>query len=371
MPGRFDYTTKPADIMPGLQMLGQGLHRRAAFEKERVKEEKTRKLRERAVNVFNTGTPDDIVTFIGNNPGAKDIYNEMLGTEKQMMVDEAKRWLIDNEDPVDIYTKKADEKAATGQDISNEVEDLRSIMLNYEDEKKQREKILALEDQAAWNAYKSMQEQKAESKTTAIKEFEYGEKNPKFKIAQQRKLDAKKTKEVAGKNFKNTSDLRKEFLSQSSEYKKVRDSYTRVVGSTQDPSPAGDLSLIFNYMKMLDPGSVVRESEFATAAAAGSFGERIKAATEKVVSGERLTEKMRADFVKKSKTLMKGMEDQHFKREKNYRSIAEKNGLDINEVVVDLTTPESQVEGEITQEQYDQLPSGATYQLGGKTYRKK
>ena len=94
--------------------------------------------------------------------------------------------------------------------------------------------------------------------------------------------------------------LRKEFLTQSKEYQKVRDSYTRVVGSTMDPSPAGDLSLIFNYMKMLDPGSVVRESEFATAAATGSYGQRIQASVQRVLSGERLASKMRADFVGKA-----------------------------------------------------------------------
>jgi len=179
----------------------------------------------------------------------------------------------------------------------------------------------------------------SDDRTTAIKEFEYGEKNPKFKLAQKAKADAQKTKDVKGKTFEDSSKLRKEFLAQSKEYQKVRDAYTRVVNSTKDPSPAGDLSLIFNYMKMLDPGSVVRESEFATAASSGSFGERIQAATQKVLSGERLSPNMRADFVKKSGALMEGMQKQHMKREANYTGIAGKNGLPVDEVVVDITAP--------------------------------
>lgn len=184
-------------------------------------------------------------------------------------------------------------------------------------------------------------------KTPTIKEFEYAQKNPKFALQQMDKKNAEQIRETAGKSFKNAMDLRKEFTSQSADFQKVRDAYTRVKGSTENPSPAGDLSLIFNYMKMLDPGSVVRESEFATAASAGSYGERIKAAVQKVASGERLSPKMRADFLSKSGTLMKGIEAQHKKREKSYREIAKRNKLDPQEVVIDLTVPvEEQQAGE-------------------------
>ena len=42
--------------------------------------------------------------------------------------------------------------------------------------------------------------------------------------------------------------LRKEFIGQSKDFIKIRDSFKRVEVSNTDPSPAGDLSLIFNYM---------------------------------------------------------------------------------------------------------------------------
>jgi len=199
-----------------------------------------------------------------------------------------------------------------------------------------------------------------DDRTTAIKEFEYGEKNPKFALQQKAKEDANKTKAVKDTTFKDSSDLRKEFLSQSKEYQKVRDSYTRVVGSTRDPSPAGDLSLIFNYMKMLDPGSVVRESEFATAAATGSYGQRIQASVQRVLSGERLAPEMRKDFVSKAAVLIQGMQDQHFKRERNYNSIALKNNLPVDEVVVDITAPTEKEKpiSEMTDEELQKIVRG-------------
>jgi hypothetical protein len=59
--------------------------------------------------------------------------------------------------------------------------------------------------------------------------------------------------------------LRDDFLKGSKVFVDTKDAYTRIQDSASDPSAAGDLALIFNYMKMLDPGSTVREGEFATA----------------------------------------------------------------------------------------------------------
>ena len=58
------------------------------------------------------------------------------------------------------------------------------------------------------------------------------------------------------------SALRKEFtgLQKIKDFSKVSDAYTRVVESSRDPSAAGDLALIFNYMKVLDPGPEPRRS---------------------------------------------------------------------------------------------------------------
>ena len=56
---------------------------------------------------------------------------------------------------------------------------------------------------------------------------------------------------------------------------------------------ASDISLLYQYMKMLDPNSVVRESEFATAARSGSLPQNIQAMASKVINGQRLTPSQR------------------------------------------------------------------------------
>ena len=227
-----------------------------------------------------------------------------------------------------------------------------------------------------------MDYQRETNPTTAIQEYEYGVANPEYMLDQRERESAEADASAKAASYGSETALRKEFLAQSSDYQTVRDSYTRVLKSTEDPTPAGDLSLIFNYMKMLDPGSVVRESEFQTAASAGSYGDRIQAAVQRGLSGERLTDDMRSDFLNKSEALFKGMEEQHTKREDTYRGIAVNNGLNPDMVVTDIRMPITEEEETITapgqnptvgtQAAYDALPSGSTYinQNTGKLMRK-
>ena len=99
------------------------------------------------------------------------------------------------------------------------------------------------------------------------------------------------------KAFTRASGLRKEFTAATKGFAEQNSAYGRVLASAQDPSAAGDLALIFNFMKILDPGSNVREGEFATARNAGSIPSRIRALYNKLKDGEQLDADQRADFV--------------------------------------------------------------------------
>ena len=65
-----------------------------------------------------------------------------------------------------------------------------------------------------------------------------------------------------------------------------------------DPSGPNDLALIFGYMKVLDPGSVVREGEFANAENTAGIPGRVRNAYNKVREGQRLNAEQRANFIK-------------------------------------------------------------------------
>jgi hypothetical protein len=141
-------------------------------------------------------------------------------------------------------------------------------------------------------------------------------------------------------SFDIASKLRSEYNAQTKEFSGVADSYQRIKDSASDPSPAGDLSLIFNFMKVLDPGSTVREGEFATAQNAGSVPSRIYAQYNKIMSGERLAPEQRADFVGRATKLYKGQEERFNNRVKSrYVDLAKRNGIDPQDVISDPTSP--------------------------------
>jgi hypothetical protein len=107
-------------------------------------------------------------------------------------------------------------------------------------------------------------------------------------------IPADKRPEVEGR-------FRKEYNDQTQPYQTVKSAYGRVLSS--DDSAVGDLSLIFGYMKMLDPGSVVREGEFATAQNAAGVPERIMNIYNKLITGERLNVSQRNSFKGQAKNL--------------------------------------------------------------------
>ncbi len=125
-----------------------------------------------------------------------------------------------------------------------------------------------------------------------------------------------------GQIFTQEQQLRTQYLGQTKDFRDVRDAYGRISSSAKDSSPAGDLSLIYNFMKMQDPGSTVRESEFAAAAASGSYGDRLQAAGEKILSGKRLSPEQRADFAGQAKRLYGAAEFQKKKTQSEYRKMA-------------------------------------------------
>jgi hypothetical protein len=135
--------------------------------------------------------------------------------------------------------------------------------------------------------------------------------------------------------MKQENVLRKEFISETKDFTKIRDAYNRIQEVSKNPSPAGDIALIFNYMKMLDPTSVVRESEYATAENAGSVPQAIINKYNKALEGERLGE-TRQDFIKKSEELYDAMNRQLGKTSKTYSDMAVRQGLDPQNVVFDI-----------------------------------
>lgn len=129
--------------------------------------------------------------------------------------------------------------------------------------------------------------------------------------------------------------LRDDYRAQSKDYFTVRDAYERVQAAATNPTPAGDVALLYAYMKILDPGSVVRETEFATAAKTGSLPQQIQAAALRVINGQRLTPEQRADFVSRARNLYTKTQNRQNTRVAQFKRMSKSSGLPDDLVIVD------------------------------------
>ena len=143
--------------------------------------------------------------------------------------------------------------------------------------------------------------------------------------------------------------IRDEFNKRTAESLKVQESFRRVKSS--QPTAAGDLALIFNFMKMLDPGSVVREGEFANAQNAAGVDDRVRNWYNRLVRGERLNPDQRASFMAQAESTFNAS-----------RQLIEDVQNDLGPTIRDFGLSEERIFGpeEVIEET---LPEGAT-QIG-------
>lgn len=134
----------------------------------------------------------------------------------------------------------------------------------------------------------------------------------------------------------------------------IRDGYDRVSAGANDNSAVGDMSVIFGYMKMLDPTSVVREGEQASAENARGVPERLRNIYNKMLTGQRLTPEQRSSFQNMAGRLYQQKEKQYVKAGDYYKNIATKTGLDPNMVMRDYTT-NIQTENKTTQPTQEEI----------------
>lgn len=101
------------------------------------------------------------------------------------------------------------------------------------------------------------------------------------------------------KVFEQEEKLRKEYQDRTKVYGELGTTFSNINASAKAKTGPGDIALITGFMKMLDPGSVVRETEFATARDTAGLYERLLNTSQKLQSGQLFTldSKQRQEYV--------------------------------------------------------------------------
>lgn len=186
---------------------------------------------------------------------------------------------------------------------------------------------------------------KEESRPEALKIIEaaFGKGSPEYTTAM-RNLAVKTSTHQPGtsvsvntgqKGLDNTLKLRGDFRSEPiyKAHQEVQSAYSQIQQALKMASPAGDLAGATKIMKLLDPGSVVRESELGMAMAASGAMDRLTNYASNIMSGNKLTPTQRKDFQALADALYQESGKQYNGKRSEYQGIAERNGLSVPDVL--------------------------------------
>jgi hypothetical protein len=103
------------------------------------------------------------------------------------------------------------------------------------------------------------------------------------------------------KKFTQEEKIRKEWQGRSKVYGELQGTFSNIQASSSAGTGAGDIALITGFMKMLDPGSVVRETEFATARDTAGLFTQLENRLQKAKDGQLLKPDQRQQYVNLAK----------------------------------------------------------------------
>jgi hypothetical protein len=140
---------------------------------------------------------------------------------------------------------------------------------------------------------------------------------------------------------KNVQDQENKLFSSYQSNKVVQDfdqatqGVTKLLQGLEAKDGAGDVAAIFTFMKTLDPASVVREGEFATAENSSGAFRKFWNLHNKLLRGERLTDEQRESFKQVGIDLYQQNEKALDNVRSNFSQIAANQGLNIDNIFVD------------------------------------
>ena len=163
--------------------------------------------------------------------------------------------------------------------------------------------------------------------------------------SQQARQDASKERQMnrdiagQGKTVGYANQFRDEFNQLSKPFQTIVPMYKNIVSAATLPdaqaTPQTDMSMIFAYMKLLDPNSTVREGEYATAQNAGSIPDSIRNQFNRLKDGDKLQPQQRIQFARSAQNVFKSASDiqgQHISR---YTDLSKRGGVDPQNVIFD------------------------------------
>ena len=137
------------------------------------------------------------------------------------------------------------------------------------------------------------------------------------------------------KGFENKMSAKKTFMSEPiyKDFNDMKAAYGQVISALDQGSPIGDVAGATKVMKLLDPGSVVRETELGIAMAASGRMDRLKYYFDNWASGNKLTPTQRNDFKALSNELYAAAGQAYNQKRGEYLDFGASTGVELDKAL--------------------------------------
>jgi hypothetical protein len=175
----------------------------------------------------------------------------------------------------------------------------------------------------------------------AEKEFQLTHENRKLKYQQDYDIykdQSKRAAEQPGKTVEIEGKIRDDYTGnqQFKDYRKANTVFRSAVQAAKVDSAAADLNMVYAFATLMDPGSVVRDSETGMVIATQNASDRVKGMVAAVTGGSRLSQEARANLLNEMGTRYEAYKAAHDELGKTYRGIAERSGANPENVIVPM-----------------------------------
>lgn len=411
------FYVKPVDITPGVGMLAGAIRSRGEFEREKAKKEGLRQKLMEGFSLSETGSPDEVAEFMAANPEVSQQLKETIGfkneeTERRLL-EAAKKAYTGEIDPLEAAVSHGESLIQEGADPSNTIEWAKEAAKSPEMGREEAGRIWASIDSSGFTAFKkaTTAPEVKDTRTKEMKNYDFAkEQGYEGSFA-----DYTKGKPVGKWQPWGYGQMRN---TETGELKDVQTPPRR--GETIRSLPGGGFEIIrgdgkgktqkFTEVQAKTGGfanrveasnKIAGDLEDTLGFDATSISEAIKGAVPgfgNILSSEdrQVYNQAKLDFITAVLRLESGAaiapkefekEDKKYfpqpgdkpkviankrkARERQFRILKGGSGGAYEAMRSQIDEPADTATGEMTQEQYSKLPSGATYTYGGKTYRKK
>ena len=148
-------------------------------------------------------------------------------------------------------------------------------------------------------------------------------------------------RDIEEKGFSRIGSLRTEFLGipEVKEFRQVQNATRQIIDLTSKGTPIGNIGSVFSLMKILDPGSTVREGEAASVQNAAGVPDRFRNAYNQLISGEGLSEAQRKDMADVARSIYNQRLQGYNSLAETYRGLMADQGADPEKQGITLATP--------------------------------